>query len=159
MEKAIKYYNWITFGMANAALVTGVVFLCRFYRSAPEQIFTCLDFSGEPAFYGSKAITCIFILMEACLIFLMSFMQFQPEKWYFFSNISQSVREKTSRFSQVMIGISKMALSVIITYNIRCALLQQNGFSYYPLIVFACFVTPLLLCIFYYLFLCAKQRR
>ncbi len=148
-----KWYNRITLAVSAVIFVVGVVLLIQYYADSPEMIFTCLDFIGDLSWYGSKAMTIIFLCMEANLAGLMSFIQGRPDFWYFFSNVEEPVRKKVIVFDSIMIGISKIALSFILTYNIYCALLQQDARSCYPCMVLFLFIAPLILCIFYYLFL------
>ncbi len=158
MPAFIKWYNHITLTASVASVVVGVVLLIQYYPDSPDMIFTCLDLTGDLSWYGSKAMTIILLCMEANLVGLMSFAQSRPDLWYFFSNMEDEVRQKCIRFAIVMIGISKIALSAILTYNIYCALMQQDAISCYTCIVLLLCIAPLVLCVFYYLYLSLRKK-
>ncbi len=158
MTAFTKWYNRITLVASVASFVVGIVLLVRYYADSPDMIFTCLDFTGDLSWYGSKAMTIILLCMEANLAGLMSFAQGRPDIWYFFSNMDESVRRKVILFDSVMIGISKIALSAILTYNIYCALMQQDARQCYSCMVLLLFIAPLVLCVFYYLYLSLRKK-
>lgn len=158
MPAFIKWYNRFTLAASVLSFVAGVVLLIQYYADSPDMIFTCLDLTGNLSWYGSKAMTIIFLFMEANLIGLMNYAQDRPDSWYFFSNMDEPLRNKVIRFDSVMIGLSKMALSGILTYNIYCALMQQNARQCYPCMVLFLFIAPLVLCVFYYLYLSLRKK-
>ena len=158
MTAFTKWYNRVTLVGSGVSFVAGVVLLIQYYADSPDMIFTCLDFTGDLSWYGSKAMTIIFLCMEANLAGLMNFIQGRPDIWYFFSNMEERVQKKVIVFNSVMIGISKMALSAIMTYNIYCALMQQDAVLCYTCIVLLFFIAPLVLCIFYYLYLSLRKK-
>ena len=158
MPAFAKWYNRITLVASLASVVVGVVLLVQYYADSPDMIFVCLDLTGDLSWYGSKAMTIIFLCMEANLVGLMSFAQNRPDLWYFFSNMEEEVRQKYIHFAIVMIGFSKIGLSAILTYNIYCALMQQDAVSCYMCTVLLSFIAPLVLCIFYYLYLSLRKK-
>lgn len=158
MTAFTKWYNRVTLVISSVSFIVGVVLLIQYYADSPDMIFTCLDFTGYLSWYGSKAMTIIFLCMEANLVGLMSYIQGRPDIWYFFSNMDEPLRNKVILFDSVMIGLSKMALSAIFTYNIYCALMQQDARQCYPCMVLLLFIAPLVLCVFYYLYLSLRKK-
>ena len=139
-----RWYDWLLFGLALAALLAATLYVLIAWKHLPERIPSHYNGMGRPDAYGPRS-GILFLPAVAWFLFaLISAVACFPSAWNTVNGIRPENIPAALRLSKILIGTLRLGLSLIFAWMIFCtARSAPLGAAVLPLLLAVTFV-PLL---------------